>query len=137
MQILLLENDRRVMAVLRSGLQRIGHSISQATTAAQALEACSVLNKHFDLLITAVNLPVSSGLDVALQLKAWMPSLKILLTSGLPLGYLNHQHIAQFNELPSDSVLFMEKPFRLADLRSTVDLLMRPRPEYHTLVAIA
>lgn len=105
MNILILEDESCVVNVLRIVLQRRGYSISETTTAQDALESCGK-NGHLDLLIADVNLPTSSGIEVALQLKERIPNLKIILISGYPPGCFNDQHAALFSELPSDSVQF-------------------------------
>ena len=124
MTILLLEDEGVVTRLLRFILQARGYAILEATSARQALEVCLVSNNECDLIITDINLPMTSGIEVALQLRARMPRLKIILTSGLPVGYHTDQHSALFSELPSDSVEFLQKPFIPADVLRMVDSLM-------------
>jgi two-component system cell cycle sensor histidine kinase/response regulator CckA len=128
MRVLLVEDETAVMTVLRFILRRRGYSVWEAVTADQALEACRAPNGPFDLLIADVNLPLMSGVDVALQLRAWMPKLKVILTSGIPLGFFNDQHAVLFGELPSDSARFLPKPFTPADVLRAVDSLISPLP---------
>ena len=136
MNILLLENESCVANVLGITLRQQGHTIWETTNAQQAGISC-VLNRDFDLLIAAVNLPGRSGIEVALRLKPWMPDLKIILMSGFPIGCFNDQHAALFSELPSDSVRFLLKPFLPADLLRTVDSLVESRPGLSQLAATA
>lgn len=121
MNVLLLEDELSVLDILRRTLQRRNYALHEATTAQQALKVGGSMNEHFALLIATVNLHVSSGIEVALQLRAWMPNLKVILISGYPPGSFNDQHAALYNELPSDSVRFLQMPFTPADLLRTVD----------------
>ena len=136
MNILLLENESCVANVLGITLRRQGHTIWETTSAQQAIKTC-VSNRDFDLQIAVVNLPGRSGIEVALRLKAWMPNLKIILTSGFAIGCFNDRHAALFSELPSDSVQFLLKPFLPADLLRTVDSLVESRAGLSQLMATA
>ena len=71
-----------------------------------------------------VTLPSSSGIRVALEYKCCFPRLKIVIMSGYPASMWNEQDAAEFDEIPSDSVTVMQKPFTPAVLLSTVRRLI-------------
>jgi CheY-like chemotaxis protein len=116
MKIHVLEGNLAVRNVLRLILEERLYLISESATAETALEICSLTNSQPDLLIADIQLPVSSGIDVALQVKAWLPNLKVILTSGAPPGCYDDRHSTLYNEMPSESVRFLQKPFVVSDV---------------------
>jgi hypothetical protein len=52
----------------------------------------------------------------------------VILTSGIPLGFFDDQHVVLFRELPADSTRFLPKPFTSADVLRTIDSLMEETP---------
>ena len=121
--ILLLEDDPSVMGIFRAVLKGASHTLIEATSA-QAAVACGGIG-HIDLLIADVT-PPCSGIHIAFQLRAWMPHLKIILTSGLPPDMWDEQQSAELSELPSDSVRVLQKPFLPKGLLRTVSDLVGP-----------
>ena len=69
MRILLVEDDRRVGAVMTSMLQRRGYAVEHAATATAALEAAPC-----DLVLLDLNLPDGDGIDVCRVLRARTPA---------------------------------------------------------------
>jgi CheY-like chemotaxis protein len=122
MKIHVLDDEFDVRCILRLILEQRAYSVSETTSAAKAVEMC-IANRP-DLLIADVNLPVSSGIDVALELRSKVPAVKVILTSGAPLDCLDEQQAAQLQDLPSDSMRFLRKPFTVADVFETVDSLI-------------
>ena len=115
MNILVLEDDSDVATFFRLVLQTREYTVSET------LEAYNGLSGPYDLLIADVNLPVSSGIEVALKLLASTSNLKIILTSGFPIECFGHRHRVLFNQLPSDSVRFLMKPFSMDEVLHTID----------------
>jgi CheY-like chemotaxis protein len=75
------------------------------------------------LLIADVT-PPCSGIHVASHLIAWMPDLRIILSSGYPPDMWDEQQTAELSKLPSDSVHVLRKPFFPAELLRTVEQLI-------------
>jgi len=73
-----------------------------------------------DLLIADVTLPTGSGIHVALEVQFLLPYSKIIIMSGYPPVMWNDQDSAELEELPSDSVITLQKPFLLATLLDSV-----------------
>jgi two-component system cell cycle sensor histidine kinase/response regulator CckA len=67
-----------------------------------------------DLLVTDVVMPGRSGVELAQQLRAMVPGLKVLYMSGYTFDSIMHQGV-----LPSD-VEFLQKPFTAQLLTSRV-----------------
>jgi CheY-like chemotaxis protein len=120
MVILVLEDDPLVSAVIRLILQSSGHTLIEAATAEEALLRFEDNDCNVDLLIADVNLPVSSGIRVALELRSLLPHLRIIVTSGYPPAMWNEQDAAAFKKLTPESVAILLKPFLPATLLDKV-----------------
>jgi CheY-like chemotaxis protein len=130
--ILLLEDHPVVMNVLRVVLNLQGFSLVEATTVQQALQCIRQRTTDIDLLIADVGLPDGSGVQVALEFHSLLPKLRIILTSGYPPSMWNDQDAAGLNELPSESVSMLQKPFLPATLLAAVVKLIGPPPRIAT-----
>ena len=125
--VLVLEDEPCVMAVLRNTLSR-WYTVVESTTAIGAFQEFRECAGDIDLLIADATLPVSSGIHVALALRLRLPTLRIVLISGLPESLWPDQERAQLNEVPSDAIAILEKPFFPAILLKTVNRLLDPSP---------
>ncbi len=120
MTILILEDDPALMNLTRMVLNPWGHTILVAATAEQAFQRFEECHGQIDLLIADVTLPTASGIRVALELRSFLPYLRVILTSGYPPQMWPDQDAAELSELPSDSVATLQKPFTPNSLRQTV-----------------
>ena len=102
--ILLIEDDAALRRLLARSLERVGHRVRDAADSADAL-AILATDPTIDLLVTDAVLPGQSGPNLARQIEADRPSLRVLFISGysddaiLRLGLLNDQEA------------FLQKPF--------------------------
>jgi two-component system, cell cycle sensor histidine kinase and response regulator CckA len=122
--ILILEDEPFLSNFLRLVLQ--GYFVVSTTTAENALCKFIEYNRRFDLLISDVTLPISSGVRVALILRSELPELKIILTSGYLLRMWSDQNSSDLQRLGEDSVTLLMKPFSIQTLLNTVDALIGP-----------
>ena len=122
--ILILEDEPFLASFLRLVLQ--GYFVVSTTTAENALCKFIEYNRRFDLLVSDVTLPISSGVQVALILRSELPELKIILTSGYPLSMWSEQNACDLQRLGGDSVTLLMKPFSIETLLNTVDALIGP-----------
>ena len=125
--VLILEDELFVSNLLRLVLQ--GYFVVSTTTAENALCKFIEYNRRFDLLISDVTLPTSSGIQVASILRSALPDLKIILTSGYPLSMWSEENAFDLQRLGKDSVTLLMKPFSIQTLLSTVDALIGPAEE--------
>ncbi len=82
--ILLVEDKEIVSSLIERVLIVGGFSVVKACDAEQALDMLSVERIEPDILVTDVHLPNMSGYELADNLKAHFPELKIIFTSGQP-----------------------------------------------------
>jgi DNA-binding response OmpR family regulator len=122
--ILILEDEPFLSNLLRLVLQ--GYFVVSTTTAENALWKFIEYNRRFDLLISDLTLPTSSGVQVALILRSELPELKIILTSGYPLSMWSEQDTSDLQRLGNDSVTVLAKPFLPQTLLNSVRALIGP-----------
>jgi len=118
--ILLVEDDPCILALMSEVLESSGHVLLKASAVEQALHKFEEADASIDLVIADVNLPGTSGIRVALELRSLLPNLAIVLTSGYTPDMWDVRDVAELNELPSESVAILQKPFLPATLLQTV-----------------
>jgi len=114
LEVLAVDDDLLVLDNVAAMLEDLGHRV---TTAPSAQEALSILKRDgkFDLLITDHAMPEMTGLQLAERAAALRPGLKIILATGyaeLPVG--------QHTDLPR-----LGKPFDQAALAKTITAAMQ------------
>ncbi len=79
--ILVVEDEELIRVLAESILQDDGYD---AVTAANAVEALALINgeRRVDVLFTDINLGETNGLDLAQEIRALKPGIKVLYTSG-------------------------------------------------------
>lgn len=78
--ILIIDDEDIVRRSIRKILENEGHTVSEATSGKDGLDAVS--NHPPDLLITDIFMPEKDGLEVIQELNAQNQNLKILAISG-------------------------------------------------------
>ena len=114
-RILLVDDNDEVRRSVRDVLTFSGYETVTAATVAQAVKA--VEEHDLDLLLTDLQLPDGSGLDIISRVREQRdPQFPAILMSGYPRGGLP----GNVGELPA-SVLFLEKPVRIQTLLETIE----------------
>ena len=80
MHLLVIEDDQRLVRVLRRLLTQDQHLVESAGTAAEGLELAG--DAELDVVILDVGLPDASGLEVARRLRASGSRVPILMLTG-------------------------------------------------------
>jgi PAS domain S-box-containing protein len=83
-RILLLEDDDAVRKVATRILRGHGYVVHECTRPSEARKICEALGSTLDLLVTDLVLPEMSGAELAQELGASFPHLRILFISGYP-----------------------------------------------------
>jgi two-component system, response regulator RegA len=114
MNVLIADDDRFALMTLGTMLTRDGHAVTSATSGKQALEAieqdlagaCSL-----EAVITDWVMPDFDGLDLAQEIKARRPNLKVIVLTGY--GVV----------IPEDPCVdvYLAKPAKADDLRRALD----------------
>ena len=109
--MLLAEDDQFVQRALVEMLEIAGWFVVGVANAADALDALRDEATPFDVLVTDLSMPGMGGRELARQVSAEYPGLKIVLVSGSALS----QH-----ELDADSLQILAKPFTIEQLETAI-----------------
>jgi signal transduction histidine kinase/CheY-like chemotaxis protein len=112
--VLVVEDEEQVRSLARTMLARAGYRVIEAPTGADALRLAAEFREPIHLLLTDVVMPGMNGVDLATQLTAARPSLRVLYMSG----YTDNAIVKQ-SGLSAD-VPFLQKPFTSAGLHTKV-----------------
>ncbi|MBI3037764.1 sigma-54-dependent Fis family transcriptional regulator [bacterium] len=117
--ILLVDDEESVLYALEAVLKREGYLISQARSTEEALKALS--NASFDLIISDVNMPGSSGLELLDKVKEKDPDILVVIITAFgsePLAV---------NAMKRGAYDYLSKPFANDDLKITVRRALEKR----------
>ena len=112
--ILLVEDDDSVRRVAHRLLERLGYTVIEAATAAEALVKAESHDGPLHLCLTDVVMPGMSGSDLAEELRTRRPDLPVLFMSGYTRDELDTQAIIEGHSP------FLSKPFSAEYLASAV-----------------
>ncbi len=114
-RVLLVEDNEQIGPVLRKMLERRGHVVTVAQDGDLAWKLLNESAASFDLLLTDINLPGRSGIDLV----------RLVRTQGWPMralvmgGYMTQEITDTLAELRVDAVI--PKPFEMGDLMTAID----------------
>jgi len=80
--VLLAEDEPAVRAVARTFLHGLGYNVLESGNGAEALEIAKTYPNHVDLLLTDMVMPGISGPELAAQVSALRPGIKVAFMSG-------------------------------------------------------
>jgi PAS domain S-box-containing protein len=120
-RILFLDDEEALVSLARRVLERLGHKVSAFTQPSEALAAFRADPSAFDLVVTDLNMPGVSGLDVAREMLALRPDLPLALASG----YLSESVTARARALGIPHLL--DKPGTVEEFARLIDKLTRAR----------
>ena len=121
--ILVLDDESCVRGLLARVLPDHGYPVIEAASAEQAAAKCAEVYGNLSLFIAEV-MPPCSGIPVGVQLKASVPSLKIVFTSGVTPDVWPDHYASKLRELPPDSFKILTKPFTPRDVLVAVNDLI-------------
>jgi PAS domain S-box-containing protein len=116
--VLLVEDDADVRALLSTYFDRSGYHLLEAQNGEEALKVSELYDGPIDLLITDMMMPVMSGTHLVHAISVDRPETRALLISGRP------PDPATLQDLQSQGVHFLQKPFRSAELLRRVQLIL-------------
>jgi len=119
--VLLVEDEVTVRETASWILESLGYKVLSASNGAEAIRIARSHEGEIHLLFTDVVMPGMSGRELAGQLQAWSPALRVIYTSGY-----TDDAIVRHGVLHEDFA-FLHKPFSRATLAHKVrDVLDRP-----------
>jgi PAS domain S-box-containing protein len=108
--ILVAEDDRTVLQVIREALDSSGYKIKTAANGRDAWEIFQQHQNEIDLIITDVLMPEMNGRQLADLINSIRPSLQVLYISGHPTDVLNDRGVLL------EEVEILQKPFTTAEI---------------------
>jgi len=112
--ILLVEDDKTILDMSVSMLEKMNYDVLTANTPTEALRKAKEYAGKIDLLITDVIMPEMNGKALSLQLLDFLPDLKIMFMSGYTANV-----IAQHG-IPDKDIHFLQKPFSKRELSKKI-----------------
>ena len=112
--ILLVEDEDAVRTATRRILQRAGYAVLEASNARDAIQIAARHDSEIDLLLTDLVMPGMRGTDLALQMVATHPRMRVLMMSG----YSEESASRQWSLPPN--ITLLEKPFSAVSLARRV-----------------
>ncbi len=112
--ILLAEDDDGVRSLVADWLDRLGYTVLAAGHGREALELLEAYTHPVHLLVTDVVMPGMPGRELAEQVRARLPGIKVLFMSGYT------DDVILERQLLDHDLDLLRKPFRLPDLTERI-----------------
>jgi CheY-like chemotaxis protein len=121
-RVLLVEDEPAIQRVASTILRRAGYTVHVSSNGAEALQAFANARGAFDVVVTDVTMPVTTGDKLAKALRDLNPRLPVILMTG----YSDEATRAQVESIGIIDIL--EKPFEPPDLVRAVHRALAPEP---------
>ena len=118
-RILVVDDERTVLAVARRSLERSGHEVQTVSSGAEAIEKIRSGSDEFSLILLDMSMPGMSGIEALAEIRALNAAVPILLCSG----YSEVEMRKRAAGLAVEG--FVQKPFTAKTLRDKVALHLR------------
>lgn len=123
-EILLVDDEIADLELMCSTLRKDGHSVIPASGYLAGIHTFRLHKGGFDLFITDVSLPEKNGCELARNLLAMEPSLKVLFVSAAA-----GAEVCRFYGMLGPGLHFLEKPVRPDKFLRLVRLILGGREE--------
>jgi PAS domain S-box-containing protein len=120
--ILLVEDEESVRQVTTRVLRNNGYLVLEAGLPSEAMNLLTQGGVAIDLMLLDVVMPEMTGADLAKQVSALQPSMKVLYMSGYTGGAISGRDVV------GESVSYLEKPFTAATLCAKVRAVLEGKP---------
>lgn len=117
MTLLVVEDDAKVSAMLRQGLQEAGYTTILARTAPQAIELLD--GNAFNLVLLDLGLPGMDGIEVLRHLRTKKNAMPVIILTARDEV---HDKVRGLNEGADD---YLVKPFAFTELLARIQALLR------------
>jgi len=117
--VLLAEDEQPVRTFVLAMLQDNGYNVIVAVDGQDALEKSRHFQGTIHLLLSDVQMPNMTGIELATQLQIDRPDIRVLLMSGMAAGML----------LLNEGWQFLPKPFMFNLLRERLQHLLQVQPK--------
>jgi len=80
--VLVVDDEAPILGLVRTMLERAGYLVLEASTGSEALQIAAHHPNAIDLLLTDILMPEMDGFQLAQQLQAQRPGVRVLYMSG-------------------------------------------------------
>ena len=108
--ILLIDDEEIIRMTSGEILNELGYDVLSAENGDAGLSILKEKNNSVSLVILDMSMPGKSGLEIYREIKEFMPSMKVLLTSG----YKEEEKVEKMLEEANDG--FIQKPYTIDEL---------------------
>ena len=110
--ILVADDDEMCRELLAKALTKYDYEVTTAWNGNEALDFFK--NKHYDLLITDIEMPGITGIDLLKEVKIIAPSVGVIIVTGR--GTME----SYFDSMNNGAFEYLIKPLKLGELKKTV-----------------
>lgn len=119
----MIEDEPRLREAVVRMLRRAGYEAIQAANGAEGLRLWRQMGA--DLVMTDIQMPEKSGIEVVLELRAFAPTLPVIAMSG----GTRSQDLDLLGDVKLlGAVAMLEKPFSYNELMAAVATALQPPP---------
>jgi DNA-binding NtrC family response regulator len=117
--ILVVDDQSSIVTLVAAVLRRAGYTVLTAATGEEAIEVFRGHDAKIDLLLSNIQMPGITGIELGTKMVLERPDTKVMLMSGFNAGML----------VLHDGWHFLPKPFMPGQLLSLVSLVLaKPSP---------
>jgi DNA-binding NtrC family response regulator len=113
-RLLVVDDTPAVREAIQYYFEQKGYIILSAASAEEALPIIKEIN--LDVLLSDINLPKMSGIDLVKSIRQFNKSIKVIIMSGEIKKYSNDPHLKQL-----DILAFMDKPIDFLEIESLIE----------------
>jgi CheY-like chemotaxis protein len=122
--ILLVEDEKYLRRLVRESLENQGYNVIDAADGTAAIRLSHAHLGPIHLLLTDVIMPGMNGRELANQISASRPEVKVLYMSGYTQNHIDHKGTLD------EGIILLQKPFTLPTLWAKVrEVLATPLPQ--------
>ena len=119
-KILIVDDERSMREMLEIFLKREGYSVISSANAADALASVAG-EETFDLIITDINMPGLSGLDLLREVKSSVPDIPVIMITA----YGSPDSAVEAMKLGAAD--YITKPFRIEEIKNRISAVIERR----------
>jgi putative nucleotidyltransferase with HDIG domain len=119
MSLLIVDDELSVRELLAEALASFGYRTHKAADAAEAFEA--VRDRPIDLVLTDIEMPGESGMDLLHRVKSHDPDLDVIMVTGVV------DAKTAINSIRQGASDYVTKPFNLEEVQIVVDRTLEKR----------
>ena len=122
-EILIVDDEAALLKLMSAYLRRLGYAVTAANTVAKAREHLNRQPEAFAVVVLDAGM-ADAGLDnLALELLAFRPSLRVVVNSGYPVD------MSVLQQAAPERVEFLHKPFSPDMLIAALRRMLGPQKE--------